>query len=80
MAFSKDTEFTYEIIKDIGQINEGYGDWSTEIKLVSMNGRAAKFDIRTWLNGDERMGKGISLSEEDMDKLVELYQEYKASK
>ena len=44
-----------------------------ELNLVSWNEREPKYDIRDWSPDHTRMSKGISLSEEEMQKLVELF-------
>ena len=41
--------------------------------MVSWNDREPKFDIREWSPDHDRMGKGVSLTEEEMAALVELY-------
>ena len=37
--------------------------------LVSWNGREPKYDLRDWSENHEKMGKGITLSEEEAIKL-----------
>lgn len=66
-------EFKYEIVKELGVIAEGARGWTTELNLVSWNDKPAKFDIRSWAPDHEKMGKGISLTEEEMEALVELF-------
>ena len=66
-------EFTYEIVKSFGVISEGAGGWAKELNLISWNEREPKFDIRSWNPDHTRMSKGISLTEEEMEKLVELF-------
>ena len=41
--------------------------------MVSWNDRDPKYDIRDWSPDHTRMGKGVSLTEEEMKKLVELF-------
>ena len=41
--------------------------------MVSWNDREPKYDIRSWSPDHSRMGKGISLTEEEMERLVELW-------
>ena len=64
-------EIKFEITKHIGILSETRG-WTTELNMVSWNGRAPKYDIRDWAPEHERMGKGVTLSEEEMKKLKEL--------
>ncbi len=66
-------DITFEIKKELGVISENAKGWSRELNLVSWNGRDAKFDIRDWNEDHTRMSKGISLTEDEMKKLVELF-------
>lgn len=62
-------EFKYEIKKDIGVIAQN-GKYSKEFKLISYNGAEPKYDIRSWTfneeTGDKTMGKGITLTKEEL--------------
>lgn len=66
-------EITYEITKELGVISENAKGWTRELNLVSWNGHEPKFDIRDWSPDHTRMSKGMSLTEEEMEKLVELF-------
>ena len=66
-------EITYDIVKELGVISEDAKGWTKELNLISWNERDPKFDIRSWNPDHTRMGKGISLTEEEMQKLVELF-------
>lgn len=39
---------------------------------MSWNGKEAKYDLRDWAPEHEKMGKGITLSVEELRKLKEL--------
>lgn len=64
--------FSYSIARSIGTIGEGKGDWHKELNLVEWNGRLPVYDIRSWTDGHEKMGKGISLNREELKALYEL--------
>lgn len=66
-------EITYEITKELGVISEDAKGWTKELNLISWNEREPKFDIRSWNPDHTRMSKGISLTEEEMEKLMELF-------
>ncbi len=66
-------EITYEITKELGVISEDAKGWTKELNMISWNEREPKFDIRSWNPDHTRMSKGISLTEEEMQKLVELF-------
>ena len=49
--------------------------WSKELNLVSWNDRPAKFALREWAPDHSRMGKGITLSDEEAKMLREALNE-----
>ena len=65
-------EIKYEIVKALGVLSEGSNGWKKELNLVSWNDRAPKYDIRDWDENHEKMGKGITLSEDEIQNLVNL--------
>ena len=58
-------ELKYEITKHIGVLSESSRGWTKELNMVSWNDREPKFDLREWSPDHSRMGKGITLSQED---------------
>jgi hypothetical protein len=62
-------EFKFEITKLIAVLSESSKGWKKELNLISWNGQEPKYDIREWDPGHEKMGKGVTLSKEEMDKL-----------
>lgn len=66
-------EITFEITKSLGVISETSTGWTRALNMVSWNDRDPKFDIRDWSPDHTRMSKGVSLTEEEMEKLVELF-------
>ncbi len=65
-------ELTYEIVKEIGVLSENARGWRKELNLISWNGRDAKYDIRDWAPEHEKMGKGITLTEDEAQELKKL--------
>ena len=70
MVTNKD--FTFEILAEIGVISERSKGWSKELNLVSFNGNAPKYDLREWAPNHEKMGKGITLNEEELEQLKKI--------
>lgn len=62
-------EFKYEITQELGVLSESKSGWTRELNLISWNGGAPKYDIRDWSPEHEKMGKGISLSANEVEKL-----------
>lgn len=71
---SKSTELKYEIINEIGVVSTK-ASWQIEVNRISWDGREPKYDIRSWSAGRTKMGKGITLTE---DELINLYEILKA--
>lgn len=67
----------FEIKKYVGTITKLPDGWSKEINIVSWNEGEPKVDIRSWNPGHERMTRGITLTEEEMDRIVELWMNWK---
>lgn len=63
------SEFTFEIVEEIGVLSENSKGWKKELNLISWNGGEPKYDIRDWDPNHEKMGKGITLSEEEAKQL-----------
>lgn len=66
--------FEYEVIETHGVLSRN-GSTSKEVRRVSVNGGEAKVDIRTWrrlADGSERMYRGITLNQEELDALREI--------
>ncbi|MBR4464867.1 MAG: YdbC family protein [Treponema sp.] len=68
-------DFTFSIEKEVGVISEGKGGWKLELNKVSWGGRPAKYDIRSWSPDHQKMGKGLTLSKEDLESLKKLLDE-----
>ena len=65
-------DIKYEITKRIGVLSESAKGWTKELNLVSWNDREPKYDIREWAPGHEKMGKGVTLSDEEASILKDL--------
>lgn len=68
-------DFSYEILEELAVLSENAKGWRKELNLVSWNGRPAKFDLRDWAPGHEKMGKGITLTNEEFKVLQEKLKE-----
>ena len=68
-------DIKYEIVEKIAVLSEK-GVWTKELNRVSWNDRPAKFDLRDWNHEDERMRKGITLSDEECENLKQALIDY----
>ncbi len=66
------SEVRFEIKEHIGTLSESTKGWTKELNIVSWNDGAPKYDIRDWAPDHTKMGKGVTLNEEEKEKLKEL--------
>lgn len=69
MAFNDN--FKFEIVKCIAVLSTDRNGWTKEINLVSFNDAPPKYDIRSWDPDHQKMGKGISLSRDEMKEMLD---------
>ena len=72
MAKNTNNEFSFAIEKHLGVITTNTSGWTKELNLVSWNGKPAKYDIRDWDENHEKMSRGITLTENEMNTIVAL--------
>ncbi|MDD3926822.1 MAG: PC4/YdbC family ssDNA-binding protein [bacterium] len=65
-------EIKYEIKESLGVLSENAKGWTKELNLVSWNDREPKYDLRDWNETHEKMGKGLTLTKDELLKLREI--------
>lgn len=65
------SNFKYEITEKIAILSER-GKWTKELNKVSWNERPAKYDLRDWNHEDSKVGKGVTLTEDDIKNLKQV--------
>jgi hypothetical protein len=65
-------DIKYEIVKKIGVISKAGSGWAKELNLISWNDREPKYDLRDWSADGSKMGKGVTLSKDELIALREL--------
>ena len=65
------TDIRFEIKEEIAVLSESTKGWRKELNLVSWNNAAPKYDLRDWAPDHEKMGKGVTLTAEEVEKLKE---------
>ena len=63
------TEIKFEITDHLATLSTSPKGWTKELNLVSWNEKEPKYDIRDWSPDHSKMGKGVTLS---MDEIIEL--------
>ena len=62
-------DIQYEIVEEIGVLSENAKGWRKELNKISWNGGIPKYDIREWAPNHEKMGKGVTMTEDEMAEL-----------
>jgi hypothetical protein len=65
-------DIKYEIVKKVGVLSKANSGWTKELNLISWNDREPKYDLRDWSADGSKMGKGVTLSKDELLALKEL--------
>lgn len=65
-------DIKYDIVEEVGVVSESSTGWTKELNLISWNNREAKYDLRDWAPDHDKMGKGITLSIDELRQLKNL--------
>ena len=70
-------DLKYEITKHIATLSTSAKGWTKELNLVSWNDKAPKYDLRDWSPDHSKMGKGVTLSVDEMRELKKVIEQIK---
>ncbi len=65
-------DIKFEIVKKLGVLSTSGRGWAKELNLISWKDREPKYDIRDWAPDGETMGKGVTLTLEELRALKAL--------
>jgi hypothetical protein len=65
-------DIKYEIVQKIGVLSTSASGWAKELNLISWNDHEPKCDLRDWASENKQMGKGITLTREELKALRDL--------
>ncbi len=68
----KDREITFELVENIGVFGKDTKGWTRELNRVAWNGGPAKFDVRNWDDKHQKMGRGVTLTQEELSEFRNL--------
>jgi hypothetical protein len=66
------SEIKFEIINKMGVLSTSTSGWAKELNLISWNDREPKYDLRDWSADHSKMGKGVTLTKEELSALREI--------
>ncbi len=65
-------EVRFDLMEHIGVLSRKDNGWTREVNIVSWNSGPAKVDIREWDPDHERMTRGVTLFEDEAEKLAKV--------
>ena len=68
-------DIKYEIVKKLGVLSKANSGWAKELNIISWNDREPKYDLRDWSADGTKMGKGVTLTMDELLALKELLKE-----
>lgn len=68
-------DIKFEIVQSIGCLSESSNGWTKELNMISWNGKEAKYDIRAWSADHTKMGKGVTLTKDELIQLKSFLEE-----
>lgn len=68
-------EFKYEITERIAVLSTNASGWERQLNMVSWNGKEPKYDLRDWAPDGSKMGKGISMTRDELAALKDILEE-----
>lgn len=66
------SEIKYEVIEKVGELSRSESGWGKELNLISWNDREPKYDLRDWSGDGSKMGKGVTMTREELSALRDL--------
>lgn len=62
-------DIKFEIKETFGVLSESPKGWKKELNLISWNDKDPKYDLREWSPDHAKMGKGVTLTKEELMRL-----------
>ena len=66
------SEISFAIIETLGVLSTSSKGWTKELNLISWNGLEPKYDLREWSPEHDKMGKGVTLSKDELEALKDI--------
>lgn len=68
-------EIKCTIVEKLGILSENDKGWKREVNIISWNDKMPKYDIREWAPDNERMGKGMTFTMDEIKVLTQILKE-----
>lgn len=75
-----DEPIRFNVVEHIATLSTSETGWHKELNKVSWNDAEPKYDIRSWKDDYSRVGKGVTLFEDEMKVLANAIQNLEEKK
>ena len=65
-------DLKYDVLEKFGVLSTSKSGWETQLNFVQWGDNTPKFDLRTWSPDGSKMGKGLTLTHDEIVKLYEV--------
>lgn len=65
MAYNQEDSLKFNVVEEIAVLSEN-GNWAKRLNIVQWNDSIAKYDIRSWSSDYSKMGKGVTLTYQEL--------------
>ena len=59
-------KLSYDILEKFGSLSTSKSGWELQLNFVQWGDNKPKFDLRSWSPDNSKMGKGLTLSHEEI--------------
>lgn len=73
-SMETDKKLECTIVEELATLSES-GSWRKQLNIVQWGNNIAKYDIRSWNEDNTKMGKGVTLSLEELKELKKALNE-----
>lgn len=77
---TKTNEPTYQVLEECGTLSTNSRGWELKLRYIKWNDNEPKYDLRSWKKDEngEKCSKGITLTGEELETLLNLLKEMEA--
>lgn len=65
-------DLKFDILEKFGTLSTSKSGWELQLNFVQWGDNQPKFDLRTWSPDNQKMGKGLTLTHDEIVQLHEL--------
>lgn len=68
-------DLKFEILEEFGTLATSKSGWELQLNFVQWGSNQPKFDLRTWSPDHKKMGKGITLTHDELVNLAQVIEQ-----